>query len=156
GSGGERVATLLVALGMNLERAPFGGERSHLPVLVGALRLSRTHVALPLEDDPLLDDEARRGDVPEELAWGLDLEALASGDVAGDTTLDDDRVADDLRVHDRALSDGQRILGCDLTLDLTFDAHGPLEGQLADHTASLPQEGIAAAAARVLGHDTTP
>src|SRR5262249_7568069 len=84
-----------------------------------------------------------------------DLETLPRRDVTGHTTQDHDRVTDDLRVHDRALSDRQRVLRGDLTLDLALDADGPFERELPNHAASLPQERIAPTA-DVLGHGSTP
>src|SRR5215471_3628984 len=141
---------------MNLERRGLGGKGRDLAILLGALRVNgRPHVALPLEHDSFLDHEARRRDVAKELSRRPDLETLSRGDVTGHTTLDHDRVADDLRVHDGALSDRQRLLRGDLTLDLALDANGPFERELPDHAAPLPQERIASTA-DVLGHGSTP
>src|SRR4029077_17857903 len=61
-----------------------------------------------------------------------------------------------LCIHDRALADRQCVLRGDLTLDLALDANRPLEGELPDHAASLPQECVAPAAPDVLGHGSLP
>src|SRR5262245_19548461 len=156
GRDGRGVPLLLGTLGMNLEGRGLGWEGRDLAILLGALRVNgRPHVALPLEHDSFLDHEARRRDVAKELSRRPDLETLSRGDVTGHTTLDHDRVADDLRVHDGALSDRQRLLRGDLTLDLALDANGPFERELPDHAAPLPQERIASTA-DVLGHGSTP
>src|SRR5258708_5257811 len=77
-------------------------------------RLGTTHGAVTLEDHALLDDQARRRDVAEQLSWRLDLDALARRDVASDLALDDYGAAEDLRVDDRRLADDQRVLRGDL------------------------------------------
>src|SRR6185436_14112046 len=97
---------------------------------------------MPFENDSLLDDQAWSRDVPEELARGADLDALAGNDVPGDATFDDDAVPGDLCVHYRRLSDDQCVLRCDLSLDLTVYTDGSLEVQLAGDPAPLAKIGV--------------
>src|SRR5215813_425930 len=159
GGGASEEGCLLRALGVDFERRPLGGERSHLlrswAVLFSPLRVACPHVALTLEHDAFLDDQTGRRDVSVELARRADLEAFLRRDISRHPALDHDRVADDLRVDHCALADRERVLGSDLAFDVPFDSDRALECELADDTAPLPQEGVAPAA-DVIGHDSTP
>jgi len=62
--------------------------------------------------------------LPKSLPGALISTRLRARDVAGDLPLDDDRAAENLRVHDGRLSDDQRVLRSDLTFDLTVDPDG--------------------------------
>src|SRR5438309_181427 len=109
------------------------------------LRLDRSglragHRALPLEDDALLNDEARRRDVAEDLARRPDLQAFARCDVARHLAVHHDRGPGDVRVDDRALADGECVLRGDFALYLALDADRPLEGELAGDPATLAEE----------------
>src|SRR5262249_56445023 len=81
--------------------------------------------------------------------------AFRRGDLPRPRAVDPARVADDRRVDHCALADRERVLGSDLAFDVPFDSDRALEGELADDTAPLPQEGVAPAA-DVIGHDSTP
>src|SRR5262249_49852626 len=117
---------------MHLERCALRREGRDLPILLRALGVGRSYVALAFEYDALLDHQAGGGDVAVELAGCPDLEPLARRHVARYPALDHHRVADDLRAHDGALTDGQRVQRRDLTLDVALDAHRSLEGELTD------------------------
>src|SRR5262249_30547741 len=134
--GGRR--RLLAELGVRFQRpVPLLGEEGDLPISVGPQVVSAAHRTLPLEDDTLVDDEARGRDVAEELARGTDLESLARRDVARHATVHHDGAPRDLRIDLGTLTDDQRILSRDLTLDVTLDPHRSLERDLAGYPASL-------------------
>src|SRR5262245_34839070 len=142
--GGRR--RLLAELGVRFQRpVPLLGEEGDLPISVGPQVVSAAHRTLPLEDDTLVDDEARGRDVAEELARGTDFESLARRDVARHATVHHDGAPRDLRIDLGTLTDDQRILSRDLTLDVTLDAHRSLERELAGYPASLAEECAGAA-----------
>src|SRR5579862_8539315 len=133
-------------------------EERDLAVLLDAGdRLRGAHGALALEDDALVDHEARGEDVAEDLAGRADLEPLTGGDVARDLAVNDDRGAVDLRIDDGGLADGERVLRADLALHMSLDADGALEGELAADTAPLAEERgrrgrVVAVGSLALGH----
>src|SRR6266849_40939 len=142
---GGRKARLLGELGVNLQggaflRALVLGEECDFSVLVGPARFAAGHRTLALEDDPLVDDEARSRDVAEDLPRGQELEPLAGRDIAGDLGVHDDRGPGDLRAHQRALADRERVLRRDFALDLPLDAHRALERELAGDPATLAKK----------------
>src|SRR4029079_16730927 len=76
----------------------------------------------------------------------LDLHPLPRRDVSGHFAADDDRTADDLRVDDRRLADDQRVLRGDLAFDLTIDADGAFESELAGDFAAFAEVSVHLAA----------
>src|SRR5262249_51760623 len=125
-----------------LGRLPVAEEDGEVGLLAAATgRLGApAHRALALEHGALVDDEAAAVDVPDHLARRAQLEPRAGLDVAGHLTVHDDGRARDLRLHDRALADRERVLGRDLALDLALDADAPLEVELADDLRALAEE----------------
>ena len=106
------------------------------------------------EHHSFVDDEARGCNVAEELPRSSYLEALLSRDVARDPSVDHDGATRDLRVHDSALTDDERVLRRDLALHMPLDAHRPVELQLAGDPAALAEE--CARTARLSGLNSLP
>src|SRR5262249_47043908 len=125
-----------------LGRLPVAEEDGEVGLLAAATgRLGApAHRGLALEHGAPAADEAAAGDVPGHLAPRPPLEPRAGLDVAGHLTVHDDGRARDLRLHDRALADRERVLGRDLALDLALDADAPLEVELADDLRALAEE----------------
>src|SRR5438552_14176120 len=113
-------------------RAPIRAHRRcRCGLLPARHRLASAHRAATVERRALVHDQARHGDAALHAAGRAELQPLTGGHVAGHPALDDDRGTRDLRVHHRALADGERLPRGDLPLNLALYPRCPLEHELA-------------------------
>src|SRR5438132_5054368 len=124
-------------------RAPIRAHRRcRCGLLPARHRLASAHRAATVERRALVHAQARRGDAALHAAGRAELQPLPGGHVAGHPTLDDDRGTRDLRVHHRALADGERVLRGDLPLNVALYPCRPLEHELAVDLGSPAQERV--------------
>src|SRR5262245_49946274 len=100
------------------------------------------HLAGPLEERPVLDDELRGDEGGLDLRAGEELDALTSVDAAGDGPPYRDDAAVDLRLHLPRLADDERVVGHDLALQPSVDAHRVAEAQLPQELRPLVHEPV--------------
>src|SRR5437667_10843584 len=117
-------------------------RRCRCGLLAARRHLASAHRAATVEQRALVHDQARGGDAALHAAGRADVQPLTGGHVAGHPALDDDRGTRDLRVHHRALADGERIPRGDLPLTLALYPRCPLEHELAVDLGSLAQERV--------------
>src|SRR6266508_93559 len=114
-------------------------------------RLKLVHVRAALEDDALLDDERRRGDVAVHLRRAAQLDGGRRLDVADDLALDDDRPAADRRRDLGAVADHEQVVGRDLAGERAVDPDLALEGELALELGALAEKCVQVAGAGCRG-----
>src|SRR5690606_36045182 len=96
----------------------------------------------PLEDDALVDLQARGGDVPLDPPGLQDLDRPLRPDVPDHRALDDDLADVDLGLHPGALAHDQNVVGEHLTPPGDVDPDGALEGELALELAPAAEERV--------------
>src|SRR4029453_14963968 len=87
-----------------------------------------------------LDDERGGRDVALDSPGVLELEPRLRDDVTDHLTVHDHGRAGDLRLDDGVLTDRQRVLGFDLTLDVALHSRRPVERDLADGLGALAEK----------------